>query len=328
MSSAPLTLVTGATGLVGNNLVRLLRDRGEAVRVLARASSDSRALAGLDVEIVSGDVRDDQAVAHACRGADCVIHCAGHVRIGWAQPELYQAINVDGTRNVAQACQRLGMRLVHVSSTDVFGRCSLTEATNEDTPEGDGPRVPYVSTKRAAEGIVREQAALGLQAVTVNPSFMLGPWDWKPSSGRMLLAVGRGSAILAPRGWFSLCDVRDVAAGIVAARDRGMPGRRYILAGRTLELIEAFRLMAEVTGARKPLCRVGPVLNKIGGFAGDWLAKVVGHEPDINSAAVRLGALPKNYSSARAEKDLGYAIRPTHDTIRDAWDWFDRHGYR
>jgi dihydroflavonol-4-reductase len=175
---------------------------------------------------------------------------------------------------------------------------------------------------------VCEQVAQGLQAVTVNPSFMLGPWDWKPSSGRMLLAVGRGSAILAPRGWFSLCDVRDVAAGVLAARDRGLSGRRYLLAGRTMELFDAFRMMAEVTGARRPLGRAGPLMLKIGGYAGDWLARLSGREPDVNSAAVALAALPKNYSSARAEAELGYTIRPTNDTIRDAWQWFQQHGYR
>ena len=204
MSSTSLTLVTGATGLVGNNVVRLMLARGEAVRVLARPSSDCRPLEDLDVEVVAGDVRDEQAVQRACQGASAVIHCAGYVRIGWAQPELYRAINVGGTRNVSQACRQLGTRFVHVSSTDVFGGCSLTQATNEDTPAGDGPLVPYVATKREAESVVREQVEQGLQAVTVNPSFMLGPWDWKPSSGRMLLAVGRSSAIFAPHGWFSL----------------------------------------------------------------------------------------------------------------------------
>jgi dihydroflavonol-4-reductase len=122
--------------------------------------------------------------------------------------------------------------------------------------------------------------------------------------------------------------VRDVAAGVLAARDRGVVGTRYLLAGRTTELFDAFRLMAQITGVRRPLARAGPVMLKIGGVAGDIMAKLSGHESDVNSAAVALAAVPKNYSSARAEAELGYTIRPTDETIRDAWQWFQQHGYR
>ncbi|MBI2824989.1 MAG: NAD-dependent epimerase/dehydratase family protein [Planctomycetia bacterium] len=320
--SAGTTLVTGATGLVGNNVVRLLLARGERVRVLVRAETNRRALSDLDVQITTGDVRDADAVRSASAGAAAVIHCAGYVRIGWARPELYQSINVEGTRHVVDACRASGARLVFVSSSDVFGGCSLVRASDEDAPVGPGPAVPYVVTKRAAEGIVAQAAREGLNAVTVNPSFMLGPWDWKPSSGRLLLAVARGWAILAPRGWFSVCDVRDVAAGILAARDGGGLGRRYLLAGRTLQWVDAFRLFADVCGSRRPLGRAGPLMLKLAGWWGDCTTRLTGFEPDVNSAAVALAGLPKNYSSARAEAELGYNLRPIEETVRDAWAWF------
>jgi dihydroflavonol-4-reductase len=248
-----LTLVTGATGLVGNNVVRLLLARGEAVRVLVRTTADRRPLAGLDLDIASGDVRDQAAVARACQDVTAVIHCAGHVHIGWARPDIYREINVLGTVHVADACLGARARMVHVSTTDVFGRCSLSEPTSEDTPAGEAPPVPYVTSKREAEHAVRERVADGLDAVTVNPGFMLGPWDWKPSSGKLLLAASRASTFLAPRGWLSLCDARDVAAGVVTARDQRKKGERYILAGQTMEWIDALRLFAEVCGWR-PLC--------------------------------------------------------------------------
>ena len=212
--------------------------------------------------------------------------------------------------------------MIHVSSTDVFGRCSLVHAADEDSPAGDGPLVPYVVTKREAERVVTQEVDQGLQAVIVNPSFMLGPWDWKPSSGRMLLAVARHGAASAAPGWFSLCDAHDVAAGILAALACGTPGRRYLLAGRTFTWLEALRLMAEVTGARSPLLGAGPLTSKIGGWGGDVLGKISRHEPEINSAAVALAAIEKNYTSARAEAELCYTIRPSRDTIRDAWAWF------
>ena len=327
MSSPAATLVTGATGLVGNNVVRLLHQRGDRVRVLVRATADRRALEGLDLDVAEGDVRDEASVRRACEGVGAVCHCAGYVRIGWAQPEVYQAINVAGTRHVAEACRAAGVRMVHVSSTDVFGGCSLARPTDEDTPPGAGPLVPYVTTKREAERVVAEQTAAGLDAVTVNPAFMLGPWDWKPSSGKMLVAASRGLIFFAPRGWFSLCDVRDVAAAIVAARDRGTTGRRYILGGRTMQWIDALRMFATIGGWRKPLCRAGAVTLKMSGWCGDLWGRLSGNEPELNSAAVALAWLPKNYSSERARQELGYEIRPTEVTIRDAWSWFRAHGY-
>ncbi len=323
MTDVPkVTLVTGATGLVGNNVVRLLRDRGEQVRVLVRPNSARRPLKDLDLQISEGDVRDEAAVLRACEGCSAVIHCAGHVHIGWSDRPLFEAVNVTGTRNVAAACLHYGVRMVHISSTDVFGRCSLKHPTTEETPFATGPCPPYVETKRQAEVVVSQTVSEGLDAVIVNPAFMLGPWDWHPSSGKVLLAVAAGRAVLAPRGWLSLCDVRDVAQGIVAARDRGRTGRRYILAGRTMEWIEAFRIFAATCGVRPPLARTGPMMLKIGGWSGDFLARVTGREPDINSAAVAMAWLKKNYSSARAEAELGYHIRPAEETSHDAWRWF------
>jgi dihydroflavonol-4-reductase len=234
-----------------------------------------------------------------------VIHAAAHVRMGWCDPRLFHAVNVIGTRNDATASRDLGARMVHISSTDVFGRCSLRQPTNEETVPQSMPNIPYAMTKRAGEGLVLEMCELGLNGVIANPGFMLGPWDWKPSSGKVMLAVGRGTAIVAPKGWFSLCDARDVAAGVLAARDCEAIGRRYILAGETLRFIDG-----------------------LGGYSGDIWGWLTGKEPDVNSAAVAMARIPKNYSSARAECELGYHRGPLHETISDAWHWFRAHGYR
>jgi len=322
-----LTLVTGATGLLGNNVLRMLLDRGERVRALARDTSDPRPLEGLDVDVVRGDVCDPGAVGRACDGATCVVHSAGYVQIGRSQLDRHRRINVEGTRNVAQAARAQGARLIHVSSCDAVAVRSLDEPADEATPLNDPPPVPYVITKREAEAVVLGLVAEGLDAVIVNPGFMLGPWDWKPSSGRMLLEVASGKGFVAPRGWFSLCDVRDVAAGILAAIERGQSGRRYILAGVTLSYLEAWRRFARATGARRPWCRAGPLMLLVAGWGGDLWTRLTGREPAVNSGALALAALPKSYTSRRAETELGYTIRPTDETIRDAWAWFQEQGY-
>ena len=322
-----LTLVTGATGLVGNNMVRLLLERGQAVRVLVRAGCDRRPLDGLDVETIEGDVRDADAVRRAARGAGWVVHSAGIVQLGRTGLDLQRAVNVEGTRHVAQSARAEGARMVHVSSCDTVKVDSHDKPADEQAPFSAGIAVPYVITKCEAERFIGQQAAQGLDAVIVNPSLMLGPWDWKPSSGRMLLEVACNRGLLAPRGTCSLCDVRDVAGGILAAIERGVAGERYLLAGVTFTYLEAWRLFAEVCGARRPLGRAGPLMLKTAGLTGDLWARLTGHEPVVNSGAIALAALPKSYTSARAEKELGYTIRPIKETIGDAWEWLKEHGY-
>jgi dihydroflavonol-4-reductase len=217
--------------------------------------------------------------------------------------------------------------MIHVSSVDALGVRSVQEPADEETPPTHRAVCNYVLTKREAEQVVREEVGQGLDAVIVNPGFMLGPWDWKPSSGRMLLQVARGWAVLAPRGWFSTCDVRDVAAATIEAIHRGQTGRRYVLAGENMSYLEAWRLFAEVSGARRPWARAGPLMLWIAGCAGDLRARLTGREPDVNSGAIALARLPKCYSSRRAEKELSYHIRPFRETVQDAWEWFRQNGF-
>ena len=192
-----ITLVTGATGLVGNNVVRLLLARGDAVLVLVRAESDSRPLAGLEVERAVGDVRDPMAVRSAMEGVGRVVHAAAVVEVGWQSLSLQRAVNVEGTRHVARGAREVGARFCQVSSVDALG-ISKNGLADEETPIANTVDCPYVVTKREAESVVQEEVDSGLDAVIVNPTFMLGKWDWKPSSGRMLLAVAGGQGLFAP----------------------------------------------------------------------------------------------------------------------------------
>ncbi|HZZ28914.1 MAG TPA: NAD-dependent epimerase/dehydratase family protein [Pirellulales bacterium] len=321
------TFVTGGSGFLGNNVVRLLLARGQAVRVLVRAGSSSQPFDGLAVEKVPGDVCDAASIQRAMAGAEKVIHCAGMVHIGWTGLAEQRAINVEGTRHVAEAALQQGARLVHVSSIDALAVRSLDNPVDENTPvDGEVP-CPYVITKREAEQVVLECVARGLNGVIVNPGFMLGPWDWKPSSGRMLLKISSGWAMLAPPGTNSYCDVRDVAAGILAALERGRTGQRYILAGQTLTYRKALKILAPTTGSRPPIRTAIQPTIKLIGRAGDLLTWITGHESDVNSAATAMSLLPKNYSSAKAAAELGYHTRSLDQSASDAWQWLKQHGY-
>lgn len=322
-----LILVTGATGLVGNNVLRLLLDRGQPVRVLCRESSDCRPLEGLNVEVAIGDVRDLESLRRACHGVSAVVHAAAVVRIGWTGLDLQRAVNVEGSRNVAVAARQAGARMIHVSSVDALGVGARHKPADEQTPRTGKVPCSYVVSKREAEQAIREEVARGTDAVIVNPGFMLGPWDWKPSSGRMLLEVARRFTPLAPTGGMSVCDVRDVATGILAAMQRAATGEQYILAGHNMRYRDVWNLFAEVTGGRKPWFPAGPMLRVIGGGFGDLRTKLTGREPDVNSAAVRMSSQYHFYSSQKAIDQLGYSIRPARESVETAWAWFREHGY-
>jgi dihydroflavonol-4-reductase len=320
-------LITGATGLVGNNVARLLADESRSVRVLVRPGSDRREFVGLSVEFLEGDIRDADSIQRACQGVTSIVHSAGYVQLGRRNLDTHRAINVQGTRNVAEAARRLGVRMIHVSSCDAIDVQNNGVPADENSPHRSGIDVPYVISKREAELEIRRHVEAGLDAVIVNPGFMLGPWDWKPSSGRMLLAVARGQGRFAPRGEFSVCDVRDVAAAIVAALDAHVAGRQYLLTGETMSYLDAWRLFAEVSGGRRPICRAGPLALKLAGWGGDLWSRFASTEADVNSGALALAKLPKNYSSARAQAELGYRVRPFREAVEAAWKWFVEHGY-
>jgi dihydroflavonol-4-reductase len=320
-------LVTGGTGLVGNNILRVLTGQGHSAVALVRQSHDGRAVADLPVELRVGDLSDPETVTRAIAGTDAVIHAAGDTHIGRRHRVRQFRTNVDGTRHVATAAFRQGVRMILVSSVDALPASRPGHPANEETPGVAKSDCGYVQSKRAAEREVEQLVGQGLDACIVNPGFMLGPWDWKPSSGRMLLRVARGGVPLAPRGGFSVCDVRDVSQAIVTALERGRAGRRYILAGDNMRYLDLWRIFARVTGVRPPLCPAGPLLRLAAGWGGDLAALLTGREGDVNSAAVRMSSLYHYYSSQRAERELAYRRRAVEASVRDAWQWFQENGY-
>ncbi len=320
-------LVTGATGLLGNNIVRnLLATGSHSVRALVRNRTD-KSLKGLAIELFDGDVRERAAVMRAAEGCQAIIHSAAGVQLGWTKLAEHRQINVTGTRHIVEAAQASNARLVHISTVDTLGLGSPTAPADEDSPKEGKIPCTYVRTKRESEAVVEESIAQGLDAVIVHPGFMLGPWDWKPSSGRMLLAVAKTFTPAAPTGGCSACDVRDVADGVIAALERGERGGHYILAGHNISYMQLWKQMASISGGKPPFVPAGPLMRVLGATFGDLWTKVSGREGDVNSATVKMGTQWHYYSSAKAEEALGYQVRPLDVSLRDAWTWFKEHGY-
>lgn len=321
-------LVTGATGLVGNNCLReLARNRDHELHVLVRENADDRPFEGIDVSRHFADLTNQERIAEAMPAVDAIIHSAGDTHIGKIDRPQQHVVNVVATDTIARIALETGARLVFVSSVDALPTGHPDQPTDETTVGEAKHDCGYVTTKREAEQRVRAHMENGLDAVIVNPGFMLGPWDWKPSSGRMLLEVATKFTPFGPKGGFSVCDVRDVAAAICTAVIRETRYDQYILAGSNVRYIDAWRVFASVSGGSAPICPAGPLMRIMAGRWGDTMATITGREGDVNSAAIGMSDLYHYYDSTRAIQDLDYRVRDISESAGDAWDWFLKHGY-
>ena len=320
-------LITGATGLVGNNCLRILASQQHDVSVLVRSGHDERPFKGLSVARCVADLSQPESLSEVIPEVDAVIHSAGDTHIGAAPRPMQHTINVEATEQLAKAATRMNAKFVFVSSVDALPAGLKEKPANEQTEGAEKYPCGYVRTKRFAEAAVRGEIDAGLDATIVNPGFMLGPWDWKPSSGRMLLEVATRFTPFGPKGGFSVCDVRDVAAAICKIATSSVPSRQYILAGNNVRYIEAWKVFAEVSGGSKPICPAGPLMRIIAGRWGDAMASITGNEGDVNSAAIGMSDLYHYYDSSLAQAELDYAVRPVEESALAAWQWFRENGY-
>ncbi|MCR9293147.1 MAG: NAD-dependent epimerase/dehydratase family protein [bacterium] len=329
-----MIFVTGGTGLLGNCIVRELCRRGHETRVLCRQGTSTKPFDDLPVEIVEGDLSDVSVLDRAIEGTQATIHSAAYIHIGWDNLPLSREVNVAGTERIAQACVRHGSRLTHISTVDTLP-AALSRETPIVEPDSDKAGIlanathgvaktpcSYVVSKSEAEAVVQKFVSeQDLDAIILHPGFMLGPYDWKPSSGRMMLEVSKAPLVAAPPGGCSVCDARDVAAGVVNATNLAPKGRHYILAGQNLTYQELWRAMLTVVGSRKHVYRLGPLVKLLGSALDISRMILPIREGDVNGASIRMGYLNHYYSSQRAELELGYQRRPLDETLSDAWDW-------
>ncbi len=320
-------LITGATGFLGNTLVRALLKQNHQVLAAIRHSSNLKALDGLDIETVHLNLNDASEVRMALEDVDVVIHCAALIQIGWTKLEQSRKVNVEATAIIAEAARRKKIRMIHVSSVDALGLGSKEDIADETKLDPPKPACSYVVTKREAESAVVLELANGLDAVIVNPGFMVGPYDWKPSSGEMMLTLAKTFIFYAPAGGCSVVDVRDVADGIVSAIKHGRSGERYILAGENLSYFDLWTMMANAMNRRTPKKVLPDWIANTAGKVGDFWSRFLSEEATVNSAATQMGQLNHFYSSEKAKQELGYVIGSVEDAIHDAYDWFIANGY-
>ena len=318
-----MIVITGASGLVGGNLVRALLAQGRRVRALVHR--DRRALAGLDVETVPADLTDQASLKQAFRGAEAVYHLASSISISMENWDELQRVNVIGTRNVIEAClQNNVRRLIYFGSIHAYDHAPFDQPLDEDRPLLMGDRIPpYERSKALAEMETRRSLDRGLDSVILIPTAIAGPFDFRPSYfGQALQLLARGRIPALVRGGYDWVDVRDVVNGAIQAERLAPRGGRYILSGHWHSVREVAQFTSEITGKPAPRFTVPIWLAQLAQPIMAKLAQVNGAQPIYTRPM--LNAMNSNHhiSRARATRDLGYSPRPFQQTIADTLDWF------
>ncbi|HVC18837.1 MAG TPA: hopanoid-associated sugar epimerase [Vicinamibacterales bacterium] len=324
------TLVTGATGFVGSELVRQLVARGEQVRVLVRPTARTRVVDGLPVETVYGDLRDPASLRDACRGVHRVFHVAADYRLWSPEPQVIYDSNVAGTRHLLAAAGDAGAERIVYTSTVATIAVDRPGGLPDETTEArlDEMIGHYKRSKFMAEQEARLAAARGLPVVIVNPTTPVGPGDWKPTpTGRIIVDFLRGRMPAYIDTGLNLVAVEDVAAGHLLAAERGRVGERYLLGARNMTLREILAALAQITGRRAPRVRLPYAVAFAAGCASEAVARLTGREPVVPLDGVRMARHRMFVDCTRATRELGFTPGPVDAALERAVRWYTAHRY-
>jgi dihydroflavonol-4-reductase len=331
MSTGDPVLITGASGFVGSAVAKHLVEAGWRVRAFLRPTSPRTQLAGLGVEYAQGDINAAESVARAVSGVRYVFHVAADYRLWARQPSELMRTNVEGTRTVMLAAQRAGVeRIVYTSSVATLAPLPNGESSDESSPLHPSEAISaYKQSKVLAERLVETLVAeAGLPAVIVNPSAPIGPRDVRPTpTGRIIVEAASGRMPGFVDTGLNLVHVDDVAAGHLAALRQGRIGERYILGGQNVSLAQMLADVARLVGRSPPRLRIPRGLLFPLALAAEAAAQVTGREPFATVSGLRMAKYRMYFTSAKAERELGYRARPYGEALADAIAWFRHAGY-
>ncbi|HEY4695694.1 MAG TPA: SDR family oxidoreductase [Candidatus Hydromicrobium sp.] len=319
-----MEVVTGATGCIGNVLTRELLRKGKKVRVLIRSTSDISSLEGLEIEKVLGDILDKDSLIKAFKGADIVYHLAAIISIMPGDRALIRRVNLEGTRNVIDACLKCGVRrLVYTSSIHALEEPPLGTVIDEDMPfDINSNRGEYDRSKALASLEVIEVARDGLDSVVVCPTGVVGPYDFRGSLiTRTFIDFARKGIKMNVDGAYDFVDVRDVAAGHILAAEKGKTGHYYILSGQRITLDEIFSILEEITGVKAPKYKVPFWLAKTAGIFTPLYYKLANKTPRFTNYSINTLRSNSYISHEKAGRELGYEARPIKKSIEDTFEW-------
>jgi dihydroflavonol-4-reductase len=320
-----MNLVTGATGHLGNVLVRELLAQGQAVRVLVLPGEDCRAIQGLLIERVEGDITRPDTLPAAMDGISNVYHMAALVSIIPGQEYLLNKINVEGTQNMLDAARKANVRrLIYTSSIHALERPPEGVTINENLPfDPRNPAGAYDRTKAEASLLVQQAVQEGLDAVIVCPTGVIGPYDYRRSEmGEMILEWMSKKVSLLIEGFFDFVDVRDVARGHILACENGRTGETYILAGERIRVEKICRIVKEVSHAYSPVIKIPLSLALFFTNYTQLYYQLSKTRPRFTRYSLETLVSNSKISSEKARQQLGYRARSLQESLRDTVYWW------
>jgi dihydroflavonol-4-reductase len=332
MSDQKTIFITGATGFVGAAVARLASQKGHKLRLLSRPNNDRRNLAGLtNYEIVEGDLNRPESYANALSGCDALFHVAADYRIWVPDPAAMHKTNVVSTESLMRAALAAKIeRVVYTSSVATIRAFTDGTISNEETPTTHADMVGlYKGSKYLAEVAVKDMIAKeSLPCVIVNPSTPIGPNDIKPTpTGRLIVEAAAGRMPAYVDTGLNVVHVDDVAMGHWLAYEKGRIGERYILGGTNLAFSDILKIVAKITGGKPPLFEIPRLPLYPFALVAELVARVTKKEPLLTLDGLRMAKKKMYFSSAKAEKELGYKARPAEEALADAVAWFRANGY-
>lgn len=316
-------LVTGATGHVGNVLVRKLLERGEAVRALILPGESREPISGLRVEAVEGDVLNVDVLFKSMQGVRGVFHLAGVISIMPGPNPMVRKVNVDGTKNVLRAAAEHGIKMIYTSSIHAIQRVE-DGIIDENIPyDMHNPYGAYDRSKAEATLEVLNAAHAGLEAVVICPTGVIGPYDFR---GSLMGAVIHDAAVAKPAlyvdGAYDFVDVRDVADGLIAAAENGKRGESYILSGQKISVRYLLETVREITGRHFFQMKIPFDLAKFAAMFTPLYYRFAHATPRFTPYSLEVLQSNSNISHAKAARELRYSPRSLHESIRDTVTWF------
>lgn len=326
-----MILITGASGFVGSAVAKRLVDAGHEVRALVRATSPRLNLAAMRIDLVDGDLRDARSLERAMNGVRILFHVAADYRLWARNPNDIVHTNVEGTRLLMTTAARAGVeRIVHTSSVATLAARPDGQPSDETLPLDAKSAVgAYKYSKVTAERLVERMVAeQGLPAIIVNPSTPIGSGDVRPTpTGRIIVEAAAGRMPGFVDTGLNLVHVDDVAAGHVAALERGRIGERYILGGQDVLLGDMLAEIARQVGRKPPKLRLPRRLIFPIAYGAEAIARFTGREPFVTTTGLKLAKDRMFFTSAKAERELGYRARPYGEAVAEAIAWFRDNGY-
>ena len=326
--------VTGATGLLGSNIVNALISDGHQVTGLARSKEKAaRVYPKGEIEVVVGDMFDVTGFASTLKGCDVLFHTAAYFR-EYYQPGDHRAIlervNVQATIDLLIAAEKSGLRkAVYISSAGVIGGNAKGPGNEDTLPDELATSNLYFASKISAElAIGRFLKERALPVVLLLPGWMWGPGDWAPTgSGQLVLDFLGQKLPGVVDGGASIVDARDVARAALTAMDRGHSGERYIVGGRYFELAETLATLERVTGVPGPKRHIPYPLALTVGFASQSWSRISGQASLLTVEAIKTMHARKAVASDKAVTELAATFRPFEETVRDEVAWVRSNGF-